>query len=262
MVILDNSDRKNDYFALICRKMVVLQASGEKELSCKVLGKNVISEESVRNLFILHNSDRNLSNCKILAEWKFILRETDKMVILENSDRKNGYLASVWRKMVILQDYVGKGLSCKVLAKKMSFRENQGEIWLSCTIRKKIVLLQDSGRMNCYLARRWQKWLSWKTLTERRLSCNNLAKNGSFARFWWKKGYLAMFWQKNVISGESGRNLVVLHGSTENCSLARFWQNEWISCKTLTKMVTLEKSDRKNGYLALIWQKNGSFARF
>ena len=54
-----------------------------------------------------------------------------------------------------------------------------------------------------------------------------------------------MFWQKIVISGESGRNLVILHDSTENCSLARFWQKEWLSCNNLAK----------NGYSVRFWWK-------
>ena len=41
----------------------------------------------------------------------------------------------------------------------------------------------------------------------------------------------------------------------ENCYLVTFWQNERTSCKTLSKVVTLENSDRKNDYLALICRK-------
>ena len=64
-----------------------------------------------------------------------------------------------------------------------------------------------------------------------------------------------MFWQKIVISGESGRNLVILHDSTENCSLARFWQKEWLSCNNLAKNGYFCKILVKKVYLARFWQK-------
>ena len=46
--------------------------------------------------------------------------------------------------------------------------------------------------------------------------------------------------------------------SLENCYLVRFWQNERVSCKNLTEIVTLENSDRKSDYPALICRKKVS----
>ena len=168
MVILEISDRRNGYLAIIWRKMVILQDSGGKRLSCNVLAKKCHFGRTREKFGYPARFDRKLFSCKILAEWMVILQYADKNVILEMSDRKNGYLAIIWKKMVLLRDSSEKRVIFQCSGKKMSFREIQGEDWLSCTIRQKTVLLQDSGRIIGYLARPWQKWLTWKTLTERR----------------------------------------------------------------------------------------------
>ena len=161
-VSLENSDRKNDYLALICRKKVT---------------------------------------CKILAEWKGILQDLDK----------NGYLAVLWRKMVtckilaeiVILQYSGwmnfyltrfwrkKLLSSKFLAKKVSFRKNQVEIWLLSKILAE----------NSYLVRFWQN---------ERVSCKTLTKIVILEISDRKNDYFALICLKTVSLLDSGRRMFTL----------------------------------------------------
>ena len=134
MVTLENSDRKNDYRALICRKVVSLLDSGRRMVTLQYSGwmkeaskkgylggfwqKSVISRERGRNLFILNNSDRKSFSCKILEEWMVILQDPDK----------NGHLGKLW----------------------------QTE-WLSCSNLAKNGYLARFWQQNCYLAILWLK---------------------------------------------------------------------------------------------------------
>ena len=130
--MLENSDRKNDYFALICRKKVSLLDSGRRMVTLQYSGwmenylarfwqRSVIWQESVRNLVIQQDFGRKLLYCKILAEWTGILQDPDKNIFLGKFWRKewlsrvnlskNGYSVRFW----------WKRLSCNVLAKKCHF---------------------------------------------------------------------------------------------------------------------------------------------
>ena len=223
-----------------------------KLFSCKILAELVVILQDPRKNGCLgklwqkeEQSFNNLLSCRALTKLVNLRDFLQKECLSCNNLTKKSYLARFWQKRVIQQDS----------AKEVSFHKNQVEILLS----------SKNSVENCYLVRFWQnewlscetltKWLSWKILTERMAILQVFVKKWLFYKIMLEKGYLARLWQNNVISGESGRNLVILHDSTENCSLARFWQNELLSCKTLTKMVILENSDRKNGYLAIIWQK-------
>ena len=91
-----------------------------------------------------------------------------------------------------------------------------------------MVILRDTDK-NGYLGRLWQQ--EW-------LSCNNLAKKGYSVRFWWKKFMLQGSGKKSVVSGESGRNLVILHDSDRKLS----------SWKILTEWMIILQDTDKIGY--------------
>ena len=54
-----------------------------------------------------------------------------------------------------------------------------------------------------------------------------------------------MFWQKNDISGESGRKLVILRNS----------DRKLFSCNILAELLVILQDPDKNGYLGELWQK-------
>ena len=190
--------------------------------------------------------------------------------------QQNCYLAFFW---------LNERLYCKILAKrvikqhsgqKVSFHKNQGEIWLwsktlaenwylvrfwqnqrvSCKTLTKMVILENSDRNNGYLAVHWRKMVTCKILAEKLLSCNILAEWTFMLQDSGEKNcYRASFWQKSVISQESGRNSVIeqdfgekllsckilrdwtdiLHDPDKKGFFGQFWQKEWLSCVNLPK---------------------------
>ena len=127
-----------------------------------------------------------------------------------------------------------------------------------------MVILENSDRNNgylavlwrkIYLARPWQNWLSWEIMAERMLILQKSGEKWLFCKILLKKCYLARLWQKMPFRENQGEIRLSSKISAKNCYLVTFWQNERTSCKTLSKMVTLENSDRKNDHLALICRK-------
>ena len=101
-------------------------------------------------------------------------------------------------------------LSCKFLTEK----------WLSCKfLAEWMVILQDSGRMNCYLARfRQNEWLSYMIMAEWMVILQDFGRmNSYFARIWQK------FLQRFFTICETSF-LIWLPQSISNGYLARFWQ--------------------------------------
>ena len=220
--------------------MAILQYSGEKWLSCKILAekllsgniqaewtfilhdsgekncyragfwqKSVISQESGRNSVIEQDFGEKLLSCKILRDWTDILQDPDKKVSLKNSDRKNDYLALICLKTVSLLDSGRRKFTLQYSDRMKGYL---ARFW------QKSVILQDSGKKMSFLENRGEIWLDCTIPTEHCSLSRFWHKNGYFAIFWLnerlsgkflaKKGYLASLGQKSVVSQESEKNLV------------------------------------------------------